>query len=89
VGEVDKRDVVEALNEGEEAKRGGELGREARGGGGVGEGEVEEEETYVYNKSQSMLALICATPETLNIVSPKLIIEGTNLNTFLKKLGPN
>jgi len=40
VREVDDRDVARVLHECEEAKREGELGREARGGGGGGEGEL-------------------------------------------------
>jgi len=53
-----------------------------------GERAFEEEETYVYNKPQSMFALIYATSRALNVVSSKLTI-GTNLNTFKKKLGSN
>jgi len=41
VGEGDDEDVADALDGGEEAERGGELGREALGGGGGGEGIVE------------------------------------------------
>jgi len=43
VGEGDDEDVAEALDSGEDAKRGGELGREASEGDGGSEGTVEEE----------------------------------------------